>query len=131
MLRNVPGLRYLCKLRGSAYSLSILKTTEYEGWQSILGLTRLGVEELGLGPPLGPPNWFGGVGLLSPPEKEKPFITSTSNISAPQSDLISECLHDTNVYVSSTLCFANVVACGRDQTPMFTVNPHSDMVISV
>ena len=32
-------------------------------------LTRLVVEELGLGPP----NWFGGVGLLSPPEKEKPI----------------------------------------------------------
>ena len=34
-----------------------------------LFLTRLGVEELGLGPP----NWFGGVGLESPPEKEKPI----------------------------------------------------------
>ena len=32
----VPGLRYWCRLRGSALTASTLKTTEYEGWQKYL-----------------------------------------------------------------------------------------------
>ena len=56
----VPGSKYWC-IKGSLCGLcDILYTRD-------MFLTRLGVEELGLGPP----NWFGGVGLESPPEKEK------------------------------------------------------------
>ena len=77
-------------------------------------LTRLVVEELGLGPP----NWFGGVGLLSPPEKEKPIYHSIPYYLPFHSDP----LHDTKseMFIFLSFMFANFVARKPDQTRMFT-----------